>query len=285
MLLDQAASELDINSQERSILAVFDLSTPLLTDELNYCLALIAVCEQGPVPEDFLWALHQQIASEEDLGFSLDEDELIKQLRKLVRYSWCKRSTRDETHYYELHQIVRAEVTVELIESKLQELNIEFWFVATVHNNFIAEPLHFSVLDRWIEQTDKAVLWLKDNRDEGLKHWGDAGFSQFCANRGLNERFIQYCEWLRQVFVDDKVAIAMSLGNQALILEEKGNLDEAIILYENQREICVILGNKVFLATNLWNQGLINGKREDFEREISLISQAIELWRECQIPV
>ena len=273
-LLNEQATQLDINDQERSILAVFDLSTPLLTESLTYALALIAVCEQGPVPEDFLLALHQQMAATDSLDFELDEQQLISHLRLLERYSWCKRITLDEQneeqHYYEQHQIVRQVVTNELIDCKLQAMKIEAKFVDTVQQHFITEPLHFTVLDRWINQTDKAVLWLKDNQDRRLIYWISGSFGEFCSNRGYGERLVRYCQWLRQVFVDDKRNIAISLGCQALILSSKGQLDEALVLHQQEQGICEGLGDKVALCMCYGNQAVILASQGRLDEALEL---------------
>ena len=271
LVLSEQASKLDINLQERSILAVFDLSTPLLTQELKYCLALLAVCEQGPVPEDFLVALHQQMVSSTDLGFMLTDEEFISHIRQLARYSWCKRVRVDDYHHYELHQIVRQVVTSELVDE-----NIERQFVSTVHLNFITEPLHFSVLDRWINQTDKAVWWFKETKDERLKCWaGD--FYHLCVIRGYGERLIRYCQWSLEAFKDDKLLKTIALGNQAMILADKGKLNEALKLHQIEQEICESLGDLAGLSICLGNQATILSTKGLFNEafELHLKEEAI----------
>ena len=269
LTVSEHAKKLDFNDNERSILAVFDLSTPLLTDELKYCLALVAVCEQGPVPEDFLWALQQMTASQSN-GFEFDEQSFITQLRKLCRLSWCKRTQVDGHYYYELHQIVREVITAELINNELQALEIEQQFVNTLQLHFIEEPKHFSVLDRWINQTDKGVMCLKERRDKRLIKWASSGLGQFCLNRGFGERFINYCKWLRDVFIDDKQKIAISLGNQALIIENKGLLDEALALHQQEQRICEELDDKAGLGRTYGNQGVIIHKQGKLDEALAL---------------
>ncbi|NIN98726.1 MAG: hypothetical protein GTO49_27890, partial [Anaerolineae bacterium] len=54
-----------------------------------------------------------------------------------------------------------------------------------------------------------------------------------------------------------KDGLAICLGNQALILKDRGDLDEAMALHKEEERICRELGRKDGLATCLGNQALI----------------------------
>ncbi len=241
-LMDEALN-VDANYGERSIAAVFDLSTPLLSDQLKQTLAELAVCAPGPVPQDFLLALTEQT-------------NLLTSLNQLVRYSWCQQSIKDEVTHYELHQLVREHIRQQLVGDNLQERHAVF-----VQRAFIEEPEHFLVLDRWLSQTDLVVLRLKAQQDERLIWWAATGFGQFCINRGYGEQFVNNCQWVREVFSHDQAIVAMALGNQALVLKDWGQLDEAMVLHQKQEEICQALDDQAGLSRCYGNQaGILQAK-------------------------
>jgi tetratricopeptide (TPR) repeat protein len=57
----------------------------------------------------------------------------------------------------------------------------------------------------------------------------------------------------------DSANLQRSLGNQALILEARGDLDGAMALHKEEERICRELGNPAGLARSLANQALLLG--------------------------
>ena len=55
----------------------------------------------------------------------------------------------------------------------------------------------------------------------------------------------------------DKDGLQRSYGNQALILQDWGRLDEALALLKKQEAICLELGNKDSLQRSYGNQAMI----------------------------
>jgi len=68
----------------------------------------------------------------------------------------------------------------------------------------------------------------------------------------------------------DKDGLSISLGNQATILYYRGNLDGAMRLHKEEERICRELGNKDGLASSLGNQGLILQDRGDLDGAMRL---------------
>ena len=62
----------------------------------------------------------------------------------------------------------------------------------------------------------------------------------------------------------------VSLGNQALILRARGEIDEAMRLYEEQEQICRDLGKKNGLLVSLGNQALILRARGELDEAMRL---------------
>lgn len=71
-----------------------------------------------------------------------------------------------------------------------------------------------------------------------------------------------------------------SLGNQALVLETRGDLDGAMILLKEQEQICRQLGNPDGLQTSLGNQALIMKARGDLDGAMTLHKQQERICRQ-----
>ncbi|MCJ8268306.1 MAG: tetratricopeptide repeat protein [Psychrosphaera sp.] len=227
----------------------------MLDESLKQTLAELAVCAPGPVPVDFL----QHLTGQGDLADSLET---------LVRYSWCKQICVDDVQYYELHQLVRELIQDKLVGDELQERHI-----ATVQHLFIDEPAHFLEMERWLGQADFILPVFKERKDRRLVDWAASMFGQFCDNRGHCERFIKICEWVIECFNEDKETVAMTLGHQALILETRGQLDEAMTLHQKEEAIYEALGDRAGLSRSYGNQALILRARGLLDEAMALLQK------------
>jgi hypothetical protein len=78
--------------------------------------------------------------------------------------------------------------------------------------------------------------------------------------------------------IGDLVNLPGSLGNQALILKEKGDLDGAMKLHKEEEHLCRELGNKDGLAISLISQALFLGLSMNKPGEaMSLVDEALRL--------
>ncbi len=84
--------------------------------------------------------------------------------------------------------------------------------------------------------------------------------------------------------VGDHATLAASYGNQALILRDWGNLEEALALHKKEQAIKEKLGNRASLAISFWNQGTLLAQQGDRESSLSLLKQAITIRSELGIP-
>jgi tetratricopeptide (TPR) repeat protein len=76
----------------------------------------------------------------------------------------------------------------------------------------------------------------------------------------------------------DKAGLSGSLGNQALILKARGELDGAMALHKEVERICRELGDKAGLATSLANQAaLLSDKLGFHEEALPLAEEAYRL--------
>ena len=68
----------------------------------------------------------------------------------------------------------------------------------------------------------------------------------------------------------NKDGLQRSLGNQALILQARGDLDGAMALHKQEEQLCRELGNKDGLQASLGNQALILQARGDLDGAMAL---------------
>jgi len=77
--------------------------------------------------------------------------------------------------------------------------------------------------------------------------------------------------------IGDLNGLQVSLGNQALILQVRGDLDGAMALHKEEERICRQLGNPEGLATSLANQASILKEQEKPDEALALARQAYDL--------
>jgi len=77
----------------------------------------------------------------------------------------------------------------------------------------------------------------------------------------------------------DRDGLRVSLGNQALILEEHGDLDGAMVLHGVAELICRELGNKPGLQTSLGNQANVHFRRGSLDRAMALLEECERICR------
>ena len=76
----------------------------------------------------------------------------------------------------------------------------------------------------------------------------------------------------------NKAGLQASLGNQALILKARGDLEGAMALHKEQERICRELGDKAGLAISLINQASILGQKGNQTKDaLSLADKAYRL--------
>lgn len=82
----------------------------------------------------------------------------------------------------------------------------------------------------------------------------------------------------------DQVGLAASLGNQAIIVQNRGDLDRAMALFKEQEQICRDLHDQVSLAASLGNQALILRDRGDLDGALALHKEEERICRELGDP-
>jgi len=85
--------------------------------------------------------------------------------------------------------------------------------------------------------------------------------------------------------LDQKFGLCLSLGNQALILTDRGNLDEAMILHKEEEHIYRQINNKLGLSRTLGNQVLILYMRNQLDEAMKLSKEQEKICRELGDPV
>jgi tetratricopeptide (TPR) repeat protein len=229
----RAAAETD----ESIIEALFDLSSPLLTQELIETLEYLAVCSPGPVPLDFL----QQLSGSE---------EIDDRLEQLVAFSWCERREVDKYRSYELHQLVR-----ELVQRRSGK-GFKEKVIRLVHEIFTDEAVHFRIKERFYFQLEAAFRLAKVDRDKRLIKWM-YDLVYFCTYRGYGDFYIRLTEGVEELFTDDKWTLKDVYCLRASVFIGWGKLDEAMKLYKKYGDLCNELGDRAGLALSYAEQALI----------------------------
>ena len=224
-------------SDSRAVEAVFDLSSPLLTEELIEALKYLSVCAPGPVPLDFL----EQLSKEKSIGESLES---------LYTLSWCERREVGITRSYELHQLVRALVNRRFEYPFVRE------FIRLVHDIFTDDSVHFSIKDDRVPQLEEAFSLASGTKDSRLKDWL-YDLYDFCTWRGYSEFYIRLTRAVETLFPDDRWNLRAVFGYRALVFQDLGKLKEAMTLHKKEEKIKEELGDRAGLARSYGNQALI----------------------------
>jgi len=82
----------------------------------------------------------------------------------------------------------------------------------------------------------------------------------------------------------DRGGLQTSLGNQALILRDRGELDEAMALLKEQERICRELGDRGGLSRSLGNQAVILWDRGELDEAVALLKETERICRESGYP-
>jgi len=83
----------------------------------------------------------------------------------------------------------------------------------------------------------------------------------------------------------NKHSLATSLGGQANIRYEQGQLAEAIRLYKEEEHLCRELGNPAKLATSLYNQAIARNSDGQIREALSLAEEAYLLATLNELPL
>jgi tetratricopeptide (TPR) repeat protein len=82
----------------------------------------------------------------------------------------------------------------------------------------------------------------------------------------------------------NKDGLETCYGNQALILQAWGRLEEAVALLKKQEALCLELGNRNGLAYCYWNWGLLAREQGDPETERQKLVAALDIFNQLELP-
>ena len=153
---------------------------------------------------------------------------------------------------------------------------------AALHRRF--ESWEMDALDclRMMDEVDTGLAFLRVG-DDWDRFWRLAycGF-ELGRRTGLLEpalRFMRVAgEWAESR--GDKAGLHASLGNQALILQAWGQLDQAMALHKEQERICRELADKAGLQASLGNQALILKAWGQLDQATALLREEERICRE-----
>lgn len=251
---------LEDDSDERAVEAVFDLSSPLLHQDLLEALQYLSVCAPGPAPLDFL----RRLSGDKDVG---------DRFERLYRFSWCERRQEGDSRFYELHQLVR-----ELAQRRFDFPNGPE-FVSLVHEIFTAEEVHFSRKDDLMPQLEEAFSLAVEQKNKILIKWMYRLY-YFCAYRGYSDFYLRLSEAVEKLFPNDRWALRTAYAHRGGVLRTQGKLDEAMVMYKKDEKIKNELGDRAGLAACYNNQGSILYQKGELENAMRLYKKQERTWEE-----
>jgi tetratricopeptide (TPR) repeat protein len=211
-------------------------------------LTACAVC----VPEGFWLPLAAEIAE-------LSGDEAEDAADPLVHSSLLRVVDRDRRRF-NLHALLRDQLRARLDPDDLATLRKRH--TASLERLFKDWQTRWQDCRECLEEIIPAAgfLWQTGEgaRESWLTYWGYAlGLRVGELDAAL--RILQQHEsfWTGRDDREAKNALQASYGNQALILQDWGRLEEALALLKKQEVICLELGNKDSLQRSYGNQALI----------------------------
>ena len=249
--LDRGALRLrmeELTDGVRDVPELFRKAIESQSEREQRLLAAGAVCVQ----EGFWLPLAAEIAG-------LTEDEANDAADRLVHASLLRVLDR-ERRRFQLHALLREQVRTEQGSDaigKLQERH-----AAALENLFKDWETRWQDCRECLEEVIPATArrWQsgETSRQGWMTYWG------YALGRRIGEleaalRILQQEEslWADGEGVEAKNALQRNYGNQALILQAWGRLEEALALHKKQEAICAELGDKDGLQACYGNQALI----------------------------
>ena len=155
--------------------------------------------------------------------------------------------------------------------------------IAAVDSLFLDESIDFNVKDALVPQLDEAIEVAGNHRDGRIAEWLHHLYF-YCTFRGHHTSYLRLTEIVEQISGENQSVLAVALGNRALILQDRGQLDEALELHRKEQAIYEALGDRAGLARTWWNQGILHGVQGRIEVQIQLWKRSIETNRSIGIP-
>jgi tetratricopeptide (TPR) repeat protein len=229
----------------------------------------MAIC----VPEGFWLPLTVRIAG-------LSEAEGRDARNRLVDASLLRTLDRDRQRF-QLHGLLREELRNLAPVGELRAA-----YAAALENLFRDWEAHWSECKACLSEVVPAVqyLWEKKECDHAtsFSYWG------FATGWRIGEyeialRILQQQEALC-LELGNKDSLQGTYGNQALILQDWGRLEEAMALHKKEEALCLELGNRSSLAICYWGWGLLARKQRDSITEREKLTAALDIFTELNMP-
>ena len=145
----------------------------------------------------------------------------------------------------------------------------------------------FEIKAYWAEIETKSPLRLVDAYSEVIQGTREADefaweVGLLLGDMGHPEKALGISQRLVERFrtAGDLANLQASLGNQAVILKARGQLDEAMALHKEQERICRQLGNLDGLQASLGNQALILDDRGQLDEAMALHKEKERICRQ-----
>ena len=251
MTLSKAISKLQVSALadgEKNVNNLFAQAIESQPEREQRLLAACAVCVQ----EGFWLPLAAQIAE-------LSEDDADEAANTLVKGSLLRVLDRDRRRF-QLHALLREQLRTRAGTDGLAQLQERH--AAELEVLFKEWQTRWQDCRECLGEIDAAAqfLWERGERlrENWLTDWGYL-LSKRIGEMDASMRILNLDEVLRRGQSDreSQSELQAIYGNQALILQLWGRLDEAMSLHKKEETICLELGDKDSLQRSYGNQALI----------------------------
>src|SRR5271157_4136936 len=224
-------------------------------------LAACAVCVQ----EGFWLPLAAEIAE-------LSEDEAEDAADRLV-HSSLLRVTDRERRRFQLHSLLRDQVRTAQGDDGLGKLQERH--AAALEKLFKDWETRWKECRECLEEIIPAGSFLSQRGESGrnwqLSHWGyllGLRIGELDVSLRIMKQEESFCAGRDDC--EAKNTLQASYGNQALILQDWGRLEEALALHKKKEAICLELGNKDGLSKSYSGQALVLNARGQLDEAMAL---------------
>lgn len=273
--LDEGTQALKLDQLRTEIHDVPELFQHAITSQPaqdQSLLQAMAVCH----PDGFWFPLAADISGLNKAERSESRDRLVN--TSLVRP--CDR----EQQRFRLHALLREQLLVSAPVEQLQNK-----YTSVLYEPFEDWENGWRDCQECLSEVIPAIQMLRHegsiNQAVSLAYWGFATAHRVgeldAALRILEE---EEKFWENREDPDAKDSLQISYGNQALILKDWGQLEEAMALHKKQEALCIELGNRSSLGYCYWNWGLLAREQQDRNTERGKLKEALQIFTKLNMP-
>lgn len=273
--LDEAAQALRLETLRNEIHDIPELMRQAIASQPKQeqqLLRAMAICH----PDGFWFPLAAMISGLDEVHSKKSRDQLVQS--SLVRPVDINRQR------FRLHALIREQL---LLSTDLEQLQNSY--SQTLYELFKSWENSWKQCLECLPEVIPAIqmLWKQGslNKASSISHLGFAtGLRVGELASALNILKHEEAFWKEIEDPDAKDNLQRTYGNQALILQAWGQLEDAMALLKKQEALCIELGLKSSLGYCYWSWGLLAREQKDSKAEIEKLNKALQIFTELKMP-